>query len=210
MKKGNQKIIRGMIISAMVSLLHSPKTHAFSIHSSDKDTDNDSLKKVNRKVVKNILKINGDGRTSLIVQHSSHSSHASHSSHYSSSGNVSSTSQNYSAQSVYSAGGTVRGDKNKQSFVPVSSRRDASRYKLGDRSLSINMYGKDVDELAAILVKIKILNKDQLTKKYGFTVYDRKIVTVIKRFQIKHKLRSTGIVDDNTLSILRKEINEKK
>ena len=72
------------------------------------------------------------------------------------------------------------------------------------------MYGKDVDELAAILVDNKMLNRDQLTKKYGFTVYDKKIVTVIKRFQIKHKLRSTGIVDGNILSILRKEINGKK
>ena len=123
---------------------------------------------------------------------------------------MSSTSQNYSAQSVYSAGGTVRGDKNKQSFASVSSRRDASLYKLGDRSLSLNMYGKDVDELAAILVDNKMLNRDQLTKKYGFTVYDKKIVTVIKRLQIKNKLRSTGIVDGNILSILRKEINGKK
>ena len=137
MKKGNQKIIKGMMISAMVSLLHSPKARALSDHSSDRDTDNDSLKKVNRKVLKNVLKINRDGQTSLIAQHSSNASHSSHASHYSSSGNVSSTSQNYSAQSVYSAGGTVRGDKNKQSFAPVSSRRDASLYKLGDRSLSL-------------------------------------------------------------------------
>lgn len=210
MKNGNQKIIRSMLISAMVSLLHSPKAHALSIKSSDKDINHDSLRKANRKVFKNILKVNREGRTSLIAQHSSHASHASHSSHYSSSGNGSSTSQNYSAQSVYSAGGTVRGDKNKQSFAPVSSRRDASQYKLGDRSLSLNMYGTDVDELVSILVKIKLLKREEITKKYGFTVYNKKVFSSIKRLQEKYKLRSTGIVDDNTLSVIKKEKNAKK
>ena len=131
-----------------------------------------------------------------------------HYSHFSSAGTSQpspTTSQDYSTNSVYSAGGSVRGARSKNQFSPVSSQKDASLYKLGDRTLKKGMFGNDVEELSKILIALNYLTLEDCVKQKGFSFFDEKMEDAIKRFQSSHKMRDTGIVDSNLVSILKRQ-----
>lgn len=213
MKKSNS-IIRNIMLTAALSLIHNNKGYADNCwEAGSSNAINDFLKnKIKRRLFKNVLSIKKGGGIRVINQHHSHSSHSSHSSHYSAStgNNTNNTSsQDYSTNSVYTAGGIVRGENGKKQFAPVSSNKDAALYKLGDRTLRLGLLGNDVKELAAFLVSVNCLKPEKIEKVQGHIKFNKAIEESVKVFQGQNKLRQTGIVDTNLASIINKKIQEK-
>jgi hypothetical protein len=213
MKKSNS-IIRNIMLTAALSLIHNNEGFAdTNIGGSSPNPLNDFLKNnIKRRLFKKVLSIKKGGIIRVINQHTSHSSHSSHSSHYSSStgNNGSTSSQDYSTNSVYTAGGVVRGENGKKQFAPVSSNKDAALYKLGDRTLSLGLFGNDVKELADYLISIKLMKKEMIEKTQGYIKYNKAIEESVKVFQAKNKLRQTGKVDTNLAVMINKKIREQK
>ena len=187
------------MLTAALSLIHNNEGFAdTNIGGGSPNPLNDFLKNnIKRRLFKKVLSIKKGGILRVINQHTSHSSHSSHSSHYSSStgNNGSTSSQDYSTNSVYTAGGVVK---------------DAALYKLGDRTLSLGLFGNDVKELADYLISIKLMKKEMIEKTQGYIKYNKAIEESVKVFQAKNKLRQTGKVDTNLAVMINKKIREQK
>ena len=201
MKKIAKKIVRSILLTSMLSLIHSEtKAHNPFLPNFDFDEDDsDQVGEVKRKIYRNVVKISPSGRISMVDGHRSHSSHRSH---YSSRGGHSSHSSHYSSShtSHYSSSnssssrssGTVSG------FYSAPTVKTPADYSLGDRTIKAGIYGADVNKLAELLVAKYYLKGSSVTKKSGYTLYDANMSAAVKHFQRDAGLNPTGTVDNST------------
>ncbi|QIU97121.1 peptidoglycan-binding domain-containing protein [Bacteroides faecium] len=201
MKKSSKKIIKSVLLSAIVSLFHANaeavEAQGLSLSLDDLNNGNkkDEMSPLNNKIYYNVLKLKKNGDLTLIAGHRSHYSHRSsgggghysHSSHRSSSygGSYSSGSSNSGSSTSYS-----------------TPKKTYATYSLGDRILTSGSYGADVTKLTDLLVLAKYLRKNWITQKSNYSQFNNHVVSAIKRFQKDAGLKQTGVVDATTISHL--------
>lgn len=208
MKNKAKKIIRNILIGAVASLYNtnvqatrSPATSLLEgLNGEDKK---DAVNALKHKIYRNVLQITSKGDTKLIAGHRSHMSHRSggggggghysHASHYSSYGGGSS----HSSHSSHSS----------SSYAPSQSvskptPKTYKDYSLGDRILKSGLYGNDVSTLTLLLVSKKYLHSSWITMEKGYSVYNTRVVSAIKRFQKDANLTQDGIVTSSLVSRL--------
>lgn len=229
MKRPSRKILKTLLFSAAMSMIHSNAKADEPIASlplSPGDigdgyrfSEFDNLKK---KVIKNVYTIKRDGETKLIASHRSHQSHRSHSSsrhgnHYShSSSTTRSSGRSYGGSSY---GGSSYGGSSGSTnslYTPTPSTPKAKpqaktieTYSLGDRTLSSGSYGADVTQLTSLLVQNYYLNVNSVTLKSSHSLYDKNVANAVKSFQKDAGLTQTGKVDATTAAMLQSWDNSK-
>lgn len=185
------KIIKSVFLSAVLSLVHSnakASNEESSIVDLTYEKDNKSLIS-KQHIFKNILKIGTAGKVSFVRNHRSHCSHSSHGSHYSSSSNtIISDFSDRSNQSIANRGSDNAVSQDSTTQKPATSSwqnrsKTPATYSLGDRSLFLNLYGKDVDELVTFLITNKFLSQDHSNKKNGYCLYDQEVKSAVELFQ---------------------------
>ena len=196
MSKITKKILKSILLSSVMSLMHTEAKaqNPFLPSFEPEDDESDQVGEIKHRIYKNVVKISphysGGGG------HSSHSSHysSSHTSHYSSSSSSRSSSSSSSSRinGLYSA--------------PTKTAAD---YSLGDRTIKSGIYGADVNKLAELLVSKYYLKRNSVTKKSGYTLYDANMSAAIKHFQRDAGLTASGTVD-NTTSIALQTWDESK
>lgn len=193
-----ERTIKSFITSIVMTLVFNHAVQAgikqpiWPSEGENANTTSRLLKYLKKKFLKNILKIQGNGKAQVIAQHGSHSSHASHSSHYSSYNSRGANSDKGTSQASYTME-SVYTTKNNEGAV--SSNKQAGRYELGERVLKKGSFGKDVDELVEILDAHKLLDKNKTSKQNGYSLFNDYVVQAVKRFQKSQKLSPTGLVD---------------
>lgn len=223
MNKITKKLMKSLLVTSALSLLHSTAANAQELkHGSLDDLDNDNnedeIQSLKRKIIKNVVKVSPTGRMSMVSDHYSHSSHSSHSSHYSGSGgggghySHSSHSSHYSSSGGYyggdggygSGGGSYSsgGGSTSTYVAPKPKAKTAADYSLGDRTIKSGTYGADVNTLANLLVNNLYLKRSTLTKKGGYYVCNAAMLAAIKHFQRDAGYSVTGTVDSNTATAL--------
>ena len=222
MNKITKKLMKSLLVTSALSLLHSTAANAQELkHGSLDDLNNgdneDEVQSLKRKIIKNVVKVNPSGRMMMVSDHYSHSSHSSHSSHYSGGGgggghySHTSHSSHYSSSGGYYGGGGggyssgssySSSDETSTYVAPKPKPKTAADYSLGDRTIKSGTYGADVNTLANLLVSNLYLQRSALTKKSGYYVCNVAMVSAIKHFQRDAGYSATGIVDSNTATAL--------
>lgn len=210
MNRTSKKIIKSLLLTAALSVLHTKAEavtpNVSSIDGSEGNKDNGEIELLKQRVFKNILKMSPSGKIYQVDSHRSHSSHRSHrssssghNSHYSSSHTSHYSSSHYSSSSVTGSHSSTSSSSSKSSSSSVSSgfyssptAKTYSTYVLGDRGLNVGLYGKDVDELVARLKSYYYLSADYSNKENGFYKYDAKVKEAVKHFQRDAELKETG------------------
>ena len=206
MSKITKKILKSILLSSVMSLMHmeAKAQDPFLPSFEPEDDDSDHVGEIKYRIYKNVVKISPSGRMSMVNGHRSHSSHRSH---YSGGGGHSSHSSHYSSShtSHYSSSSSSRSSSSNSSSG--SSRvsgfysaptKTAADYSLGDRTIKSGIYGADVNKLAELLVSKYYLKRNSVTKKSGYTLYDTNMSTAIKHFQRDAGLTPSGTVDNAT------------
>jgi murein L,D-transpeptidase YcbB/YkuD len=219
MKVDIERHMKSLITSVIMSLVINHTANA-EIKQSSWPTGNDSgrfagklLKYLKRKFLKSVLSMRKNGSVQMIAQHgshmshSSHSSHSSHYSHYSSVDNAGSNSNAGTPQTPYSVESAYTSKYNEGQII---SSKLAGEYKLGDRTLKKGAFGRDVDELADILIKLKLFDKQKIKKQNGYTLFDESMVLAVKGFQKSKRMRESGTVDSLTARKLLELIKKDK
>lgn len=223
MSKITTKIIKSILLSSVMSLMHTEvkAQDPFSVSIEPNDDDTDQIGEIKRKIFKNVVKVSPSGRMSIIDGHRSHSSHSSHRSHYSGSGGHSSHSSHYSSynsthysSSVGTTSSRSSSSRSSSSSSTVSKtysppKKTAADYSLGDRTIKSGIYGADVNKLAQLLVAKYYLKRNSITQKSGYTLYDTNMSAAVKHFQRDAGLTVNGIVD-NTTSVALQTWDESK
>lgn len=214
MKNKSKKIIRTLLLSATVALLHSSaKADSKKPLSLDLDLGlgngnaSPEISKGPQPIVKNLYKILRSGDVKLIAGHRSHSSHrSSRSGHYS----HSSSSSHRSHSSHRSSGGGSHYSHSSSSYgsgsrssVYTPPPKTAGDYSLGDRTLSTGIHGSDVDQLVPYLVRYYYLKDGIVSKKGGYHVYDSNVVNAVKHFQKDAGLTQDGKLTASAVSTLK-------
>jgi hypothetical protein len=152
MNRTSIRVIKSVFLSAILSLIHANSNGneldciTDDCHDDDLDDAHESIRISKLRVYKNILKLGRNGRVFSINAHTSHNSHRSHSSHSSHCSHYSGVGENYSINPI------SNNIRNKQTLEQDTSRiLNASKYTLGERILSLNYSGSDVDELVFFL-----------------------------------------------------------
>ncbi|MDE7420755.1 MAG: peptidoglycan-binding protein [Muribaculaceae bacterium] len=214
MKNKSKKIIRTLLLSATVALLHgSAKADSKKTLSLDLDLGlgngnaSPEVSKSPQPIVKNLYKILRSGDVKLIAGHRSHSSHRSsrsgHYSHSSSSSHRSHSSHRSSGGgSHYSHSSSTYGSGSRSS-VYTPPPKTAGDYSLGDRTLSTGIHGSDVDQLVPYLVRYYYLKDGIVSKKGGYYVYDSNVVNAVKHFQKDAGLTQDGKLTASAVSALK-------
>lgn len=214
MKNKSKKIIRTLLLSATVALLHgSAKADSKKTLSLDLDLGlgngnaSPEVSKGPQPIVKNMYKILRSGDVKLIAGHRSHSSHRSsrggHYSHSSSSSHRSHSSHRSSGGgSHYSHSSSTYGSGSRSS-VYTPPPKTAGDYSLGDRTLSTGIHGSDVDQLVPYLVRYYYLKDGIVSKKGGYYVYDSNVVNAVKHFQKDAGLTQDGKLTASAVSTLK-------
>jgi murein L,D-transpeptidase YcbB/YkuD len=79
-------------------------------------------------------------------------------------------------------------------------------YALGERTLSMGLYGNDVDDLIQLLAKAGYApDSVKFEKINGYSIFTEDIQTAVKIFQAYNNIQPVGIVDKKTLSKLKKK-----
>ena len=177
MKSEQAKVIRSLLVSATLSLLHIPASDASEVNSAH-NGDDDAGRLLpdharGQRIDKNVCKIMRDGTTKLIAAHRSHSSHRSH---------RSSSGGNYSRSSSRAKSKGARPSA-------LYSQSPVTQYALGERALGQGMRGTDVDRLAAYLVRFYYLHDEDVAEEG--CVYDARMIEAVRHFQ-----RDAGYVPD--------------
>lgn len=222
MKRPSRKILKTLLFSAAMSMIHSnakadepiagQPLSLGDIGDGSRFSEFDNLKK---KVIKNVYTIKRDGETKLIASHRSHQSHRSHSSsrhgnHYShSSSTTRSSGRSYGGSSYGGASYGGSSGSTNSLYTPTPSTPKAKpqaktieTYSLGDRTLSSGSYGADVTQLTTLLVQNYYLNVNSITFKSSHSLYNSNVVTAVKNFQKDAGLTQTGKVDAATAAKL--------
>ena len=214
MKNKSKKIIRTLLLSATVALLHgSAKADSKKTLSLDLDLGlgngnaSPEISQGSQPIVKNLYKILRSGDVKLIAGHRSHSSHRSsrsgHYSHSSSSSHRSHSSHRSSGGgSHYSHSSSTYGSGSRSS-VYTPPPKTAGDYSLGDRTLSTGIHGSDVDQLVPYLVRYYYLKDGIVSKKGGYYVYDSNVVNAVKHFQKDAGLTQDGKLTASAVSTLK-------
>lgn len=214
MKNKSKKIIRTLLLSATVALLHgSAKADSKKTLSLDLDLGlgngnaSPEISQGPQPIVKNLYKILRSGDVKLIAGHRSHSSHRSsrsgHYSHSSSSSHRSHSSHRSSGGgSHYSHSSSTYGSGSRSS-VYTPPPKTAGDYSLGDRTLSTGIHGSDVDQLVPYLVRYYYLKDGIVSKKGGYYVYDSNVVNAVKHFQKDAGLTQDGKLTASAVSTLK-------
>lgn len=84
MNKITKKLMKSLLVTSALSLLHSTTVNAQELkHGSLDDINNgdneDEIQSLKRKIIKNVVKVSPSGRMMMVNDHYSHSSHSSHS-----------------------------------------------------------------------------------------------------------------------------------
>jgi len=215
MNKITKKILKSILLSSVMSLMHSSEAKAqnpFIPSFEPEDDDSDQVGEIKHRIYKNVVKISPTGRMSMVNGHRSHSSHRSH---YSGGGGHSSHSSHYSSShtSHYSSSSSSRSTSSSSSSringLYSAPTKTAADYSLGDRTIKSGIYGADVNKLAELLVSKYYLKRNSVTKKSGYTLYDANMSAAIKHFQRDAGLTPSGTVD-NTTSIAIQTWDESK
>lgn len=218
MKKVAKKLIKSILFSSVLSLLHieaKAQDSEFSDWDSD-ESNSDQIEETKHRIYKNVVKINPTGRMSMVEGHRSHSSHrshyssrgghSSHSSHYSSSHTShysSSSSSGSSRSSISSSSSTASG------LYSTPTAKTPASYSLGDRTITSGTYGADVNKLAELLVANYYLRRSSIAKKSIYALYDANMAAAVKHFQEDAGLTVTGNVDNATSITLQTWDNSK-
>ncbi|MDE6498709.1 MAG: peptidoglycan-binding protein [Muribaculaceae bacterium] len=178
MKSEQAKIIKSLLVSATLALLHSPAGAEEAPRVSEGDAGSGNIipgETCGLRIDKNVYKLMRDGGTKLIAAHRSHSSHRSHRS---------------SRAGCYSR--TSRPSKTRTAAPQALYSQDAQMpRKLGERALGQGMRGADVDELVAYLVRFYYLHEEDASQASGESEYNSKVVDAVRHFQ-----RDAGYVAD--------------
>ena len=214
MSKITKKILKSILLSSVMSLMHTEaKAQTPFLPSFEpEDDESDQVGEIKHRIYKNVVKISPTGRMSMVNGHRSHSSHRSH---YSGGGGHSSHSSHYSSShtSHYSSSSSSRSSSSSSSSringLYSAPTKTAADYSLGDRTIKSGIYGADVNKLAELLVSKYYLKRNSVTKKSGYTLYDANMSAAIKHFQRDAGLTPSGTVD-NTTSIALQTWDESK
>ena len=201
MKSKANKILRNILIGAIASLYNSTaqatdgstETILDDLSGNDKK---DAVRSLRNKIYHNVLAIKKNGDSKLIAGHRSHMSHRSgggggggghysHASHYSSYGGGGS-SRSYSNRSRSSS------SYSPSTTVTKPAPKTYKTYSLGDRTLTSGEYGNDVSTLTSLLVTKKYLKGSWISMQNGYPLYDRKVISAVKRFQKDAGLPQNG------------------
>lgn len=167
---------------------------------------------------------------SYVRSHSSHTSHTSHSSSSSSYGiytpsrstrtntktrkTTPGTSSSSSRSTGYGTGtsssssrtsGTVSGIYT----APTTKTIDQNTIKMGDRTMSLNLYGNDINELVKLLAEKLYIRDSWVSKMDGFMLYDSAVEEAVKHFQKDAGMTQTGKMDSSAIQILKTWDSEK-
>jgi hypothetical protein len=195
MNNVTKNIFKTLLLSATVALANHAHAKTDGAPSSldlnlkDEDTDV-NVGENKRKIIQGVYKIKRNGDAKLIAGHYSHRSHSSHRSsngghysHSSSSTHYSSSSSHYSSSTSGYSGSTSSSSSSSSKKTSAKPSKSPGAYSLGDRVMSNGIYGQDVDELVALLVKFCYLKEEGLTKKDTYYMYDYLIEMAIRHFQ---------------------------
>lgn len=190
-------IIQTILFAAITAFTNNnanAQTSDIDISNWSNNTDERIRELKKRKPFHNVVRLCKSGRLMYIAQHfshNSHSSHSSHSSHYSASGGIvgGSPRTSTSVNSSYSASGTTRESNNETRI-----QRKVGTYRLGDTNLKKGDYGKDVQELIALLKDQELLIKHTPKMKKGFPVFDEKVEKAVKTLQKQFHMVEDGVV----------------
>ena len=152
------------------------------------------ISKGQQKIVKNVYKIMRNGDAKLIAAHRSHRSHSSHRSsrggHYS-----------HSSSSHYSHSSSSYGSGNRSS-IHTPPAKTAGDYSLGDRPLTVGIYGSDVDALIIKLSAAGYLHNYQGKTQGNNSVFDSSLQNALKHFQKDAGVKEDGIITKNLVNLL--------
>lgn len=218
MKDKAKKIIQSALLGAIASLYASnaqaTERSMPLLENLDGEDSKDVEVALRKKVYKDVLQITSNGELRTIAGHRSHSSHSSHrssssggahyshtshTSHYSSSSSSGSYRSSSSSSSINSNHSTSSSLKSGfyDTTTPVAAKpvkKKVSKFTLGERTLSLGLYGTDVSALTELLVQKKYLNSSWITKKNGYSVYTKIVADAVKRFQKDAGLKQDGTV----------------
>lgn len=184
MKKSANKIIRKVLLGAVASIMYPTDASATieqTIPNQEglSDGNDEMVNALQRKTMKDVLRIKSNGEMMLIAGHHSHSSHASHSSHSSGSGGGG----HYSHRSHVSSSTGSYGSGSTYSTYSTRTTQTTKTYRLGDRTIKLGDKGDDVKEVVQLLVKNKYIRQSWVVENNGETIYTDSISEAIKRFQ---------------------------
>lgn len=211
MKNKSKKIIKTLLLSATVALLHgTAKADAKKSFSLDLDLGLPNggaapeVSKGQQPIVKNVYKILRNGDAKLIAGHRSHSSHrSSRGGHYSHSSSSSHRSHRSSGGGSHYSHSSSSYGSGSRSSVYTPPAKTAGDYSLGDRTLSTGIHGSDVDQLVPYLVRNYYLKDGVVAKKGGYYVYDSNVVNAVKHFQKDAGLTQDGKLTSSGVSALK-------
>ena len=212
MSKISKKILKSLLLSSVLSLIHTQAKaqNPFVPEFDSVDEGNDEIGAIKRKVMKNVVKVSPTGRMSMVAGHYSHRSHSSHSSHRSHSSGYrshSSHSSHYSSSrsSHYSSSvssSSRSASSGVSSLYSAPKAKTPADYSLGDRTIKAGIYGADVKALSDLLISKHYLKKTQVKTKSGYPLYDANMAAAIKHFQKDAGKTITGNADDATQTAL--------
>lgn len=209
MKNKAKKIIRNILIGAVASIYNSDAQAADNsakplfegLNGDDKESAVSALK---NKIIRNVLQIKKNGDTKLIAGHRSHMSHRSggggggghysHASHYSGYGGGSSRHSSHSSHSSSSYGTTYS--------APKPAPKTYKTYDLGDRTLKSGLYGNDVSKLTSLLVSKKYMSSSWITMQNGYSIYNARVISAVKRFQKDAGKAQDGVMTSSLATTL--------
>ena len=213
MSKVTKKILKSILLSSVMSLMHTEADALppFLLDFEQEGDESDQVGEIKRRILKNVVKINSSGRMTMVNDHYSHRSHSSHRSHYSSRGGHSSHSSHYSSShtSHYSSSSSSSGSSRVSGLYSTPKVKTPADYSFGDRTIQSGIYGADVDKLAELLVSKYYLKRNAVAMKSGYALYDTNMSAAIKHFQRDAGLSASGIVD-NTTSVALQTWDENK
>ena len=194
MKTKFEKLLKGIFLTSIASLVSSNDANAISYDLSKISNDNnDNIEqgKKNDLSQKYVLKIHNDN-SYLIAGHRSHRSHSSHRS-----------------SSYGSYGGSSSSSSSSSTYKTNTTTYSKTTYSLGERTLVSGVSGKDVAELANKLLKIRYITESDIEKNYsGDVVYSTNLENAIKKFQNDHNQVVDGIVGKKTIETINKRIEQ--
>ena len=164
-----------------------------------------------------------------------HSSHTSHTSHSSSSGSYSTPTRSRSTStrstSTRSTGTSTTGTSSRSYgygsgttgttstsrsagtisglYSPTPKPVDPKTVELGERTMSLNLYGNDISKLVQLLVEKLYLRDSWVSKKEGFMLYDSVVEGAVKHFQKDAGLSQSGQLEYSSLQTLKTWDKEK-
>lgn len=219
MKKNARNIIRRALLGAIFTLFHPAESQAgdvnnFDIEGFNNDDANDVISASKASPYKDVYMISSNGEGRYVSMHRSHSSHRSHRSsntghsshtshssssnsyHYSSSGSSSSSSNSTTSKSssLYSGSST--------SIQSTPKVNTLDSYNLGERTLGVDMKGRDVNRLVNLLSRNYYIRESWVKKDNDYFIYNSIVSDAVKRFQKDAGIKITGSVDSSTASTL--------